>query len=364
VRFTELSAHGFRNLSPGSVFFAPGVTLLAGGNAQGKTNLLEAVAVACGQRSFRRASPAEMAADGAGFRVEAVVHGPSGAEPIAVLWSREGGRSFRRGPKPASFREISSLAPAVFLTPEQRELVTGAPAVRRRFLDRLVLSTHPAAGEDLVRFEKALKARNALLTRTRESRAAAGELEAWTEELVATGSAVRRHRRRALAEWASVFGDLAADAGPEYSTISVGYVSEGETEQDLRNALSRLSSAEKKRGYTLSGPHRDDLAWTRGGRPLSACASAGEIHRAVALAKIAEWRAVARAAENEPLLGVDEFDAGLSPDWVEALVRELPKAPTVLLTTASEPSRWRRWADEVLEIRAGEVTRRPRAVND
>src|SRR5262249_48525900 len=205
-----------------------------------------------------RPSTGEMAAEGAGFRVEAVVHGPSGAEPIAVSWSREAGRTFRRGQKAASFREISSLAPAVFLTPEQRELVTGAPAVRRRFLDRLPLSSHPAAGEDLVRFERALRERNALLARTRVTRAAAGELEAWTEELVATGSAVRRHRRRALSEWSMVYADLAADAGPEYSTISIGYVSEGETEQDLRNALSRLSSVENKRGYTLSGPHRDD----------------------------------------------------------------------------------------------------------
>jgi DNA replication and repair protein RecF len=364
VRLTRLSAHGFRNLSPGPVFFAHGVTVLAGDNAQGKTNLLEAVAVACGQRSFRRASPAEIAADGNGFRVEAVVEAASGAESLSVAWSKDSGRTFRRGEKPASFREISSLAPAVFLTPEQRELVTGAPAVRRRFLDRLVLSAHPAAGEDLLRFERALKERNALLARSRESPAAAGELEAWTEELVVTGSAVRRHRRRALAEWASTFGALAAEAGPEYSTISVGYVSEGETEQDLRTTLSRLSAAEKKRGCTLSGPHRDDLAWTRRGRPLSGQASAGEIHRTVALAKIAEWRTVEKASGNEPLLGVDEFDAGLSADWVEALVRELPKAPTVLLTTASEPSRWRRWAGDVLEIRSGAVARRPRAVND
>ena len=364
MRLTELSAHGFRNLSRGPVFFAHGVTVLAGENAQGKTNLLEAVAVACGQRSFRRAAPAEMATDGESFRVEAVVESASGPEPISVAWSRESGRTFRRGEKPASFRDVSSLAPAVFLTPEHREMVTGAPAVRRRFLDRLVLSAHPAAGEDLVRFDRALKERNALLARSKEGAAAAGELEAWTEELVATGSAVRRHRRKALAEFTPVFASLAADAGTEYSTISIGYVGEGETEQDLRTALSKLSAAERRRGYTLSGPHRDDVAWTRRGRPLSGQASAGEIHRTVALAKIAEWHTIEKASGNPPLFGVDEFDAGLSPEWVEALVRELPKAPTVLLTTASEPSRWRRWAEEVLEIRGGAVGRRPRAVND
>jgi recombinational DNA repair ATPase RecF len=82
------------------------------------------------------------------------------------------------------------------------------------------------------------------------------------------------------------------------------------------------------------------------------------------MAKLAEWRAVERVRGQAPLLGIDEFDAGLSPAWVEALLAQLPKGATVLLTTASEPSRWRGWPGEVLEIRAGEVTRRPRAVND
>ena len=340
------------------------MTLIAGENAQGKTSLLEAIATVCGQRSFRRARPAEMARDGRSFRVEAVVETAAGAEPISVAWSRESGRGFQKGEKAASFREISALAPAVFLAPEHRDLIAGAPAVRRRFLDRLVLSAHPAAGEDLVRFERSLAERNALLARAAGGRGAAGEFETWTEELVRTGAAVRRHRRRALAEWAEFFGELTTAAGPEYSTVSVGYVSEGETEEELRTTLSRLSTLEKKRGHTLSGPHRDDLAWIRDGRPLATQASAGELHRTVALAKLAEWRVVERVRGQTPLLGVDDFDAGLSPAWVEAFLRELPEAATVLLTTAGEPSRWRGWAAEVLEIRGGAVASRPRAVND
>jgi DNA replication and repair protein RecF len=364
VRLSQISAHGFRNLSQDPIFFSRGVTLIAGENAQGKTNLLEAVAVLCGQRSFRRARPPEMAGDGEAFRVEGSVETDGRNEPISVSWSREGGRTFRRGQKPATFREVSALAPAVFLAPDHRDLIAGPPGLRRRFLDRLVLSADPAAGEDLLRYEKALKERNALLSRSGSGHASPGEMEAWTEELIRTGAAVRRHRRRALAEWLQIFQRLAAAAGPEYSTISVGYACEGETEEDLRGALSRLAAHERKRGYTLSGPHRDDLAWTRSGRALAAHASAGEIHRTVALAKLAEWRAVERARGQAPLLGVDEFDAGLSPAWVEAFLREIPEAATVLLTTASEPSQWRGWAGEVLEMRTGAISRRPRAVND
>ena len=366
MRLTRISAHSFRNLSPDPVFFDRGMTVIAGENAQGKTNLLEAVALVCGQRSFRRARPQEMAENGVGFRVEASIARESGTETLAVEWSAQGGRTFSRSGKEISFREASYFAPAVFLSPEHRELVTGGRALRRRFLDRLALFCRATAGEDLGRFERALSHRNALLARMREGavRGAAGEIEAWTEEFVLAGSAVRRHRREALAEWLGFFEPLCREAGPEYAAIRVNYSAEGESEDDLRAACARLSSAERRRGHSLAGPQRDDLLWERDGRGLAATASAGELARTIALSKLAEWRAVARAAEGPPLFGVDEFDAGLSAGWAEAFLAALPPAETVLLTTASEPSRWRHLPGAVLEMREGRVAERPRAVND
>lgn len=303
-----------------------------------------------------------MAADGNEFSVEVSVSRGAVDERLRAEWNRDEGRRFFRGEKPVSFREAAAQAPAVFLAPEHRELLTGPPSVRRRFLDRLVFASRPGGGSDLVRYERALKERNALLWRARDRRTPETELETWTEEVVLAGTAVRRHRLVALREWLEIFHSLARAAGPEYSTISVGYVPGGGTEEDLRRELARLSSVERRRGHTMAGPHRDDLAWARNGKPLAACASAGEIHRAVALVKLAEWGTVERAAGESPLLAVDDFDAGLSPAWVEAFLTELPREGTVLLTTASEPSPWKRWATKVLEIREGRVGGRPRAI--
>jgi DNA replication and repair protein RecF len=368
LRLTRINAHSFRNLSPDPVFFGGGLTVIAGENAQGKTNLLEAIALVCGQRSFRRARPQEMAAGEAGFRVEAVVTREAGAETLAVEWSPGAGRKFSRGGKEIGFREASRLAPAVFLSPEHRELLTGGRASRRRFLDRLALFCRAAAGEDLARFERALASRNALLARIREGAGGrdAAEMDAWTEEFVRAGAAVRRHRSLALAEWLSFFGPLCLAAGAEYAAIQVHYSAGEESEEDLRAACARLCATERRRGHCLAGPQRDDLVWTRSDRPLAATASAGELSRVVALTKLAEWRAVARAVGEAPLFGVDEFDAGLSAGGVEAFLEALPPAETVLLTTASEPPRWRRLAGAaaVVEMRAGRVHERPRAVND
>ena len=376
MRLTRIATHSFRNLSSDPVFFGGGRTVIAGENAQGKTNLLEAIALVCGQRSFRRARPQEMAEGEAGFRVEAVVAREAGPEALAVEWSPGAGRRFTRAGKEIGFREASRLAPAVFLSPEHRELLTGGRASRRRFLDRLALFCRAAAGEDLARFERALSSRNALLAREREGSGGrdAAEMDAWTEEFVLAGDAVRRHRSLALDEWLSFFGPLCVAAGPAFAAIGVRYSAEGESEEDLRSACARLLPAERRRGHCLAGPQRDDLIWTRGNKPLASTASAGELSRVVALTKLAEWRAVARAAGEAPLFGVDEFDAGLSAGGVEAFIEALPPAETVLLTTASEPARWRRLAGgaaatatataTVVEMRAGRVHDRPRAVND
>ena len=359
MQLSELSNQGFRNLSSDPVSFGAGVTLITGENAQGKTNLLEAVALVCGQRSFRGAPAAAMAHDGERFSISANVARRAGTERVCVTWSAEKGREFWRGEKPAGFREVSTLAPAVFLAPEHRELLTGPPAVRRRFLDRLGLGLKPSAGDDLARYAMALRERNALLARAKRGQPSAPlELEAWTEELCLAGSALRRHRRAALSIWERVFRELATQAGPSYADIRVDYAGQGDSVEELRDACERLLPLERRRGYSLAGPHRDDLVWMRADRPLSQQASAGEAARTVALAKLAEWSAVATATGEAPLFGADDFDAGLSEAWAEEFFEALPEEAAVVLTTTSPAARWAGRACAVLEVRGGAASAR------
>jgi DNA replication and repair protein RecF len=374
LRLAEITPHSFRNLSPDAVAVGNGVTLVTGDNAQGKTNLLEAIAVLSGQRSFRGARPSEMAPEGGSLSVSGVLRRGFDSERLSLSWSRPAGRRFARGEKSATFREASALLPAVFLAPEHRDLVEGAPSVRRRFLDRLVLGLYPAAGDELARYEMALQSRNALLARWRDRRGEpeAGELEAWTEELARSGTAVRVHRRRALEEWRAFFSPLSGEHGPAFASIETVYgaadeQNSGETSvAALRAACERLLPAERRRGYCLAGPHRDDLLWTRGGKPLHATASSGEVHRVAALARLAQWHAVAGAAEEPPFFGADDFDMGLSPAAADAFWAFLPEGAVVILTTASDPAPWRRKAAAVYEMRQGSAVAREarRAVND
>jgi DNA replication and repair protein RecF len=357
LQLYEFTTQGFRNLTPDPVSFRAGVTLVTGENAQGKTNLLEAAALLCGQRSFRGAAASEMARDGERFGIEGTVSGRRGDERMAVTWSREGGRTFACAGKPVGFREVSEIAPAVFLAPEHREIVLGSPAARRRFLDRLVVGTRPAAGADLARYAAALKERNALLARWKAGAAGRDdELDAWTEELSVSGAAVRRHRVAALALWEREFRALAAEAGDGYAGIRAAYAGGADDAEEIRAACRRVLPLEKRRGYSLAGPHRDDLQWIRRDRPFAAEASSGEIARTLALVRLAEWRSVAAAAGEPPLFGADDFDAGLSEASAEEFFEALPAEASVVLTTASASVRWARRASALIEVRGGSAS--------
>jgi DNA replication and repair protein RecF len=368
LRLAEITPHSFRNLSPEAVSVSSGVTLLWGENGQGKTNLLEAIAVLSGQRSFRGAVPAAMAPDGESLSVSGTLRRSFEVERLSVTWSAGASRRFRQGEKAVTYGEAARLLPCVFLAPEHRELVLGPPSARRRFLDRLAVSIFPAAADEISRYAKALASRNALLSRVKDRRGevAAGELEAWTEELALSGAAVRSHRARAHHVWNQHFKVLSGEAGPAYEAVETSLsATQGEAEE-IRLACARLLPAERRRGYTLCGPHRDDLLFARGGAPLSATASSGEVHRVAALSKLAEWHATTQAAGEPALLCIDDFDMGLSPAAAGAFWDSLPREAAAILTTASDPACWRSRAAAVYEMRQGSAIAREarRAVND
>ena len=171
-----------------------------------------------------------------------------------------------------------------------------------------------------------------------------------------SGAAVRRHRVTALALWEREFRRIAGDAGGDYAEICVTYAGGSDDADQIRAACRRVAALEKRRGYSLAGPHRDDLDWSRRGRPLAAEASSGEIARTLALVRLAEWRSVAAAAGEPPLFGADDFDAGLSEVSAEEFFEALPAEAAVVLTTASAPARWARRAAAVIEVRGGSAS--------
>lgn len=337
LRWIELV--DFRNYRTLACSPSAHLNVLTGNNAQGKSNFLEAVAVLMTGRSFRTSRLAEIPRWGTEATALA-------AEACRADGSRALRRAITKG-EDGLWRGAGDTCPWARLVTfgwQDLEIVNGVPAVRRNFLDGFTARLYPSHRAAFVRFRQILARRNRLLQERLPGRTLAGRLAPWDEQFAAVGMELIDRRRRATAalqtELARVYPSLAGDkrvlAG-EHEKVEIRYrasVGEATEPEALLAALARVRDAEARRGQTLVGPHRDDLAIELGGVDARAFASRGR-QRLLALAlRLAEVLPITEAVGTPPVLLLDDAFSELDPDVRENVMREIHGAEQVFLTTA------------------------------
>ncbi|MBI4011149.1 MAG: DNA replication and repair protein RecF [Candidatus Rokubacteria bacterium] len=332
VRWLELSA--FRNYASLSFAPDPGLNALIGPNGQGKTSLLEALHLLLTGRSFRTTRVAECVAWDA---PEAVVTGEvAEAEQrrqIRVTVLPRGGVEATGGPCP--------WARAVSFAALDLELLTGAPAVRRAYLDGAAARLAPAHAEACRRYRLVLYQRGRLLGHLAGRADADRLLAPWDEQVAGLGGEIV-HRRIETLEVLShdtreVWRALAHDAA-EMALVYAPIVPPGEsaaaTGERLLAALAAGRPAELQRGLTLAGPHRDDLVIRLGRADARAYASRGEQRLLAVTLRLAEAAAVRRRLGAPPVLLLDDILSELDPAGRGRVLAWLAGQGQVLFTTA------------------------------
>jgi DNA replication and repair protein RecF len=334
-----LSLRDFRNYQALSYRPAGRLNVLSGRNAQGKTNLLEAIGVLLTGRSFRTSRLGELPAWGA-----------EAALLTGDLVHTEGTRTVRRALRRLedgtwqSTGESTPWARVIVFGWQDLAILNGVPAARRSFIDGFAGRLYPSHIPALLRYRQIVARRNRLLqARTSESR-----LAPWDEQLAATGMELIDRRRRAVAalqtELARVYPAL---AGSRHK-VEVAYrtaLGEATEPAALLAALERRRADELRRRVTLVGPHRDDLAIELDGIDARAFGSRGQ-QRLLALAlRLAEVLPVRGAAGTAPVLLLDDALSELDPVVRDNVLREIQAAEQVFLTSpdaiaVSGAARW------------------------
>lgn len=380
-----LSLEDFRNYAAETVELAEGLNLVVGKNAQGKTNLLEAVYCLSGLGS-PRGPDSTLVRKGA---EQALLHAGvtrRGRESHIDMEVRPGrGTRVLINRSPISTNKaLGELAVSVFFGPDELSLVKGSPDGRRRFLDDLVVKLKPARLAIRREWDRTLKQRNALLRglpkRQPIGSSDAAQLEVWNEAFCQAGAALARERLGALAALLPYaqkrYEEVAGGGG-----LSLGYVSswlgeerseaivageqiaESELAEGIRARIEELAQREIERGATLVGPQRDDVTVLLldrspgGGGFLEArgYASQGDQRTAALALKLAEHDLLKASLDDPPVLLLDDVFSELDPSrrmWLREAVRQ---AGQTILSSA-EMETWSGFgAERVFEVSGGSV---------
>lgn len=385
MRVDELVLEEFRNYERERAELAPGLNLIVGRNAQGKTNLLEAIHCLSGLGSPRGDNSALVRQGATAALVHASV--TKGERKITVDLEFKPGRGMRALVNKSAVRRGSALAEfvvTVFFGPDELSLVKGSPEGRRRFLDELVVKLRPARDSLRRELERVVRQRNAMiksLERGTHPAVARESLEVWDAALCRSGAALatarletlRDLRPHAAKRYAAIAGEgrmeLAYSSSWLPTELAVDLV-QGSTpisEEDLTTHLAaridELRVAELERGATLVGPQRDDVTVTLAARgdgggaslDVRSHASQGDQRTSALALKLAEHDLLTERLQEEPILLLDDVFSELDPhrrSWLTDAVRDIGQT----VVTSAEPLTLDSFRPQrVIEIREGTI---------
>ena len=349
MRINWLQVEGFRNLETQRISLSSPATLLYGRNAQGKTNVLEAIYLLATTRSFRDNRPESLVRHGkqeAGLLGEVEHEGVRHDLGLSISGK---GKSFRRDGHPADLATYVRTLPVVVLSAEDRGLVGGVPRHRRYFLDAAGVFRRAAYLETLLAFGRSRLQRNLILRDYRASRS--GELEAWTDTYASMGQEIQRERAAVAGEVNGVLQALQGELDLD-ERVRVAYRPSGGG--DLREALKGARPEEVRRGMSLVGPQRDGVEILLDDRPIQSFGSSGQARTALWLLKLARVQLLAERESRPPLFLLDEVEVELDPQRIGQMMR-LTHGRAQVVMTATRPLD-ASWGDlKFLRVESGRV---------
>jgi DNA replication and repair protein RecF len=403
MHIEQLSLRDFRNYRHLDIALPRGLLLFVGGNAQGKSNLLEAIYLLATTRSVRATSEAEL------VNREATLQGPAVARLVGTglrhdgivqvevaIMTRPTAEQASASRLPASKRlrvngvvrrasETVGQMTAVLFTTQDIDLVSGAPSLRRRYLDITLSQVDPAYLRALQRYGKIVLQRNALLRRIQEGVASLDQLSFWDEEMAREGAYIAGSRGRAVSSLSTLAREAhgALSGGEEKLSLiyqpqlsrawdgeRVAAASPDELAAALLQALASGRQRDVAAGVSLTGPHRDDLLFLLDGVPAAAFASRGQQRTAALALRLAEARFLLERSGEHPILLLDDVLSELDEARRAGVLAAASEFEQVLITSvdadrfdrAGPPGRQAPLAGATLyHVAAGRVELQPAA---
>ena len=365
MNLTELRLRSFRNYEEANIAFDPGVNLIVGDNAQGKTNLLEAISYLGSGKSFRSMKTGEMIRFGADFaEIEGDVFAQERNQTLRwVLFSGSRPRQiWRNGARKKTTADIAGVLPTVLFCPEDLMVLKTGAAARRRLGDHALCALRPNYDAALTEYNRILEQKGRILKDHFVNPMLLEILPEYNTRLCQVGALLISYRARfyeslgkAAAQYHGQFSGFSEKFNLEYktvSTVSDPFASIQKLTEDLQEHLQRHAKAEIESGQCLTGPHKDDFTVSLSGIDLKAYGSQGQTRTAAISLKLAQRELMGREWGEEPVLLLDDVLSELDPGRQDFVLNQIVSGQVFI--TCCEPGRFTKLG-KTIEISKGNV---------
>ncbi len=311
----NLKVFGLRNLVEAELRDLDRINVLHGENGAGKTSFLEAINILGVAKTFRACKNTSLISDEMDFCSVTGILSPVPGRPretvLGVRRKVSGGLDIKFGGRIlSSVTELLGIIPVQVLNADSFELLSGEPAIRRRYLDWGVFHVEQAFFPVWRQFQRCLKQRNSLL---KSGTMPASELDTWTEELAGLGEAVSRHRQAYFSRLVQYFSDVLSRIAPDITGLEAEFFPGWDRGVKLIEALMACRSTDIYRGFTQVGPQRADLKLTWEGRPASDTLSRGQQKLIVCSLKLAQGCLQLDSFPGGAVYLIDDLPSELDP---------------------------------------------------
>ena len=365
MNLQELYLRSFRNYEEAHLDFEPGVNLIVGDNAQGKTNLLEAISYLGSGKSFRAQKTAEMLRFGSDFaEIQGTVFAQERSQELRyLLFAGSRPRQiFRNGVKKKSATELAGVLPTVLFCPEDLLILKMGSSQRRRFGDLALCQLRPNYDAALTEYHRILEQKSRILKDHFENPSVLAVLPEYNLRLCQVGALLISYRARfyeglgkSAAKFHSQFSGGVENFELLYKTVSTvadPFASVNRLTNDLLDHLDRHHRAELETAQCLTGPHKDDFTVALNGIDLKSYGSQGQTRTAAISLKLAQRELMGREWGEEPVLLLDDVLSELDPGRQDFVLNQIVSGQVFI--TCCEPGRFTKLG-KTIEIKQGNV---------
>ncbi|MFR8146630.1 MAG: DNA replication/repair protein RecF [Clostridia bacterium] len=333
MNITKIKLENFRNYTNQEISFNKGINVIYGDNAQGKTNILEAIFLCSMGKSFRTNKDKELiklSEDFAKINIEYEKSDRKGK--IEYIISNKKIISIN-GVKIKKLSELLGNINSIIFSPDDMEILKDGPQKRRKFLNMLISQLRPRYLFNLNDYNKTLEQRNNYLRQIKYENKPKNMIDIWNEKLANHAQIIYEYRREFVDKILKKIVDIHKNITNNSEEIKINYISDFKNKEEYIRKLNEKLNKDIERGYTSTGIHKDDFEVYINGKNINLYGSQGQFRTAILSLKLSELYVIYDEIGEYPILLLDDFMSELDEKRRKKFVENITDAQVILTGT-------------------------------